>query len=918
VTRESGPRRDDSGAADDRLDRAVEAAYLFAAEESEVSALFLIERQHGISSRVLLGGKEDATPAEPAADPARERFTVLREIGRGATGIVFEGRDEELGRPIVLKMLPPEHVHDNAEVRRFLEEAQIGGQLQHPGIVPVYGLGLDTHDRPFFAMQRIEGETLATVLAQRERPAQERERCLEVFLRVCRAVAYAHTSGVVHRDLNPHNVMVGSFGEVHVVDWGLAKLLDRTEGVTDGRTSEAAAYLSPEQAAGRDDEVDERADVFSLGAILCEILTDRPPYVGSRREQLEQAVAGEVGPALDRLRGSEAEGEVIELAVRCLSPTRDDRPRDAGAVARTVSELLSLAEQRARDTEVQAAEERARAEREREDERLAQHKAEAEKRARVWTLVVAAAVVATVSLAVLEFLSLDRANRERADRTHRALTEATRRAEELESAGRLGEAAEWARRAVDLAGTGRAEADARERVTELHARVQAQARVERAAEERARQESELVTRLESFRAHAKVHEPELPSRLHALYASAFRDFGIDMEKLGAEEAAAKLRECGPVQELVTFLDDWSWILRPVVGRECPASDPHLWEKLIEIALLADPDEWRDRFRRIASEGTGKGLRTAAVEAESVDLPARTMAVLARHLRADAPRFAKAVLRRAYLRYPHDYWINRQLSDALRRDESLSHLRAALAARPDDPCTMRDLAERLLGEGDVEAAVALARRSLGLSPAHAAHYDTLAAALWAQSERDEAIRTYRQAIALDPKSGRSHMGLAACLASLAEYEAAAGSYRKAVRLAPGNAEVLRRAAGFFANCADAARRDPELAVALAQRGVEREPAERASYHVYGTALYRVGRYEDAIGMLLKAVQLGGNDGGPVDWYWLAMAHQRSGHAAEAGEWLEKAERAIAGIEPLDDGLAALRAEARAVRETGGAK
>ncbi|MHC5044854.1 MAG: hypothetical protein ACYTGI_21050, partial [Planctomycetota bacterium] len=83
MTRESGPRRDDSGAADDRLDRAVEAAYLFAAEESEVSALFLIERQHGISSRVLLGGKEDATPAEPAADPARERFTVLREIGRG-------------------------------------------------------------------------------------------------------------------------------------------------------------------------------------------------------------------------------------------------------------------------------------------------------------------------------------------------------------------------------------------------------------------------------------------------------------------------------------------------------------------------------------------------------------------------------------------------------------------------------------------------------------------------------------------------------------------------------------------------------------------------------------------------------------------------------------------------------------------
>jgi len=365
VTRERGPRRDDSGAADDRLDRAVEAAYLFAAEESEASALVLIERRHGISSRILLREKDDTTPVEPGPERARERFTILREIGRGATGIVFEGRDEELGRPIVLKMLPPEHAHDDAEVRRFLEEAQIGGQLQHPGIVPVYGLGLDAHDRPFFAMQRIEGETLATVLARRGQPGQERERCLEVFLRVCRAVAYAHASGVVHRDLNPHNIMVGSFGEVHVVDWGLAKLMDRTEGGTDGRTSEATAYLCPEQAAGRDDEVDERADVFSLGAILCEILTGRPPYGGSRDEQLAQAAAGNVGPACDRLRGADADPELLELAVRCLSPARDDRPRDAGVVARTVGELLAHAEQRARDTEVQAAEERARAERER-------------------------------------------------------------------------------------------------------------------------------------------------------------------------------------------------------------------------------------------------------------------------------------------------------------------------------------------------------------------------------------------------------------------------------------------------------------------------------------------------------------------------------------------------------------------------
>jgi tetratricopeptide (TPR) repeat protein len=415
--------------------------------------------------------------------------------------------------------------------------------------------------------------------------------------------------------------------------------------------------------------------------------------------------------------------------------------------------------------------------------------------------------------------------------------------------------------------------------------------------------------------------------LHASYVAAFQELGIDVENLSAEEAAAKLRECSAVEELATFLDDWSWLLRPVVGRRCPASDPLLWDKLTDIALLADPDEWRNRFRRADRDTHARDtlVRAAAVEAETVDLPAPTLRALASNLRrVSAPVYRRAVLRRAYLRYPQDYWINRQLAEFLtevpgmaartrrhRSAEALAHLRAALALRPDDTCTMSDLAGMLLRQGDHEAAEALARRSLQFAPAHAVHYATLAAALRARGDREQAIDTYRRAIALDPKSGRSHGGLAACLASLGEHEQAAEHYRRAVDLAPGDAEVLRWAADFFANCADLGLRDPAFAVTLAERAVERSSTERASYHVCGMVLYRAGRYEDALKRLEQAARLAWSEVGPREWYWLAMVHERLGRHAEAEEWFAKAERAIAEREPAGVDLATLRAEARAV-------
>jgi serine/threonine-protein kinase len=200
-------------------------------------------------------------------------------------GIILRSRDVDLGREVAMKVLRDELSEDAELLRRFVEEAQIAGQLQHPGIVPVYELGLRADGRPYFTMKLVKGSTLAVLLGARRDPLEDRTRMLSIFEAVCHTVAYAHARGVVHRDLKPSNVMVGAFGEVQVVDWGLAKVSvaaeparGRRRPTTVRRTGDADCsrgvhhgtprYMPPEQATGDVERVDERADVFALGGML--------------------------------------------------------------------------------------------------------------------------------------------------------------------------------------------------------------------------------------------------------------------------------------------------------------------------------------------------------------------------------------------------------------------------------------------------------------------------------------------------------------------------------------------------------------------------------------------------------------------------------------------------------------------------
>jgi hypothetical protein len=350
--------------------------------------------QSGSSPTATSSTEPDVLPAVPPASvegPAG-RYELLDEIARGGMGAVLRATDRTLGRDVAVKVLQERFAAGSLVARRFLDEARIAGQLQHPGIPPVHDLGTLADGRPFLAMKLIKGRTLEALLRDRPDPSADRGRFLAAFEQVCQAVAYAHSRRVIHRDLKPANVMVGAFGEVQVMDWGLAKVLSdrplpapvadgdsgerpateiRSDRDTEGSETQAGsvlgtpAYMAPEQAVGAVDQVDARSDVFGLGAILAVILTGRPPFVGADAESTRVLAArGKVDECFARLDACGADPELVTLCKRCLSPERDDRPAEAGAVATAVAGLRAAAEERARQAEldrVRAEGERARA-----------------------------------------------------------------------------------------------------------------------------------------------------------------------------------------------------------------------------------------------------------------------------------------------------------------------------------------------------------------------------------------------------------------------------------------------------------------------------------------------------------------------------------------------------------------------------
>jgi Flp pilus assembly protein TadD len=306
------------------------------------------------------------SPGAPdKADRTGSRYRTLRLLGKGGLGEVFVALDEELNREVALKEIQEKHHSSGDSVVRFLLEAEVTGRLEHPGVVPVYGLGRYPDGRPYYAMRLIKGETFKDAIERfhkadlpgrdpGERSLAFRE-LLRRFIDVCNAMAYAHSKGVLHRDLKPANVMLGHFGETLVIDWGLAKVLgrptaDSTEGVSLLQGMQTASlggtglagtpgYLSPEQAEGRTNELSPASDVYSLGIMLYELLTGQGPFKGGPLEQTLSRHRRGVFTPPRHLNSSVPRGlEAVCLKAMALQP--EDRYASAKELAADVDHWL--------------------------------------------------------------------------------------------------------------------------------------------------------------------------------------------------------------------------------------------------------------------------------------------------------------------------------------------------------------------------------------------------------------------------------------------------------------------------------------------------------------------------------------------------------------------------------------------------
>jgi serine/threonine protein kinase/tetratricopeptide (TPR) repeat protein len=302
-----------------------------------------------------------------AAGSDRCRFRVLRPHAHGGLGAVFVALDTELNREVALKRILDRHADDPSSRQRFLVEAEITGGLEHPGIVPVYGMGTYADGRPYYAMRFIRGDSLRDAIgkfhqetshADPGRRALEMSKLLRRFVDVCNAMEYAHARGVLHRDLKPGNIIVGKYGETLVVDWGLAKSLGDAGPANGGnerplRPSSASgsvetlagralgtpAYMSPEQALGELDRLGPRSDVYSLGATLYALLTGKAPFSGAMEDVISAVTKGEF--AAPRVHDASVPRALEAICLKAMALRPEDRYASCRALADDVERWLA-------------------------------------------------------------------------------------------------------------------------------------------------------------------------------------------------------------------------------------------------------------------------------------------------------------------------------------------------------------------------------------------------------------------------------------------------------------------------------------------------------------------------------------------------------------------------------------------------
>ncbi len=676
---------------------------------------------------------------EVAPPPAVPGYEVLGELGRGGMGVVFKARQVGLNRLVALKVIRAGGLSSPEEVARFHQEAEAEARLQHPHIVQIHEVGKH-QGQPFFVLEYLAGGSLDRLVAGTPQPPRQ---AAELVQALARAVQYAHERGIVHRDLKPANVLLAEDGTPKVTDFGLAKLADREGGQTrTGDVLGTPSYMAPEQAQGKAREVGPAADVYALGAILYELLTGRPPFLGATSvDTLQQVVFQEPVP-VHRLQ-PKAPRDLETVTLKCLHKDPKRRYGSAGELAEDLGRFLRQEPVRARPVGRAA--------------RLARW---ARRNPVLAALTAATALSLLVSSAVSWQLYFGERQRAREAETTRqqvneALLKATQLRERARAAG--GDLVKWAeavaamKGARDLAISGHAGADLRARAEEGLAAVLAEERQARDRLERAEKQRRLLARFEDIHLGIAVTtdgkgytEPGFTKAARD-YAKAFRENDLDPDRLSVEEAAKRIGDLPErvAQAVVSGLDYWvyaEWCAY-YIRRRTPGGKPvsrfdlafspdqtlirnlKIWRNRLTVAQAADPDPLRRRLRGAVMRLDFRGLAKLVESLDAASLPAPTVRIAAETLYVTGGlRQAVELLRQAQRRgHAGDFWVNYLLAAYSAQanppawDDTVRYATAAFALRPDCVQALQVLATGLLGRRDTAKALDVCRQILVLRP-----------------------------------------------------------------------------------------------------------------------------------------------------------------------------------------------------------
>jgi serine/threonine-protein kinase len=801
--------------------------------------------------------------------PTIRGYEIQGVLGQGGVGVVYKTWHLRLNRPVALKMLLAGSYARLGEVERFLREAEAVASLRHPNIVQVYDVG-DADGCPYFTMELIEGGSLAQKL---EGTPYRAHQAAVLVATLAEAIQAAHQCGFIHRDLKPSNVLLTADGTPKVTDFGLARRLEGSVGLTlSGAPMGTPSYMAPEQARGDKGAIGPATDVYALGAILYELLTGRPPFRGeTATATLQQVVAddpvlpGRLNPAVPR--------DLETICLKCLQKGPSERYASAAALADDLRRFER-------------------------GEPISARRAGALERAVKWARrrPAAAALLAAgvlmlggITAAAVWYVG---------DRARLRAEEDSRSAKvNGEANAALGQAEIHLKRL-------RARLDDPLAVRELLSDIEKwQGLVEHAGEDLKRAKSACVGNeallAEETRARMQVVEATVgreqaayglakdldtiaveaftssDSRYSQLlkavadYERRFSQQGLDIHQPGTDWFASAIRSSPARFALIAALDNWAWIagmnkcnermwilIRQGVGDRtawCAAlrEDPQL-ARLLELAKAADPDPWRDRFRDPALWADPAAVAPLADEQDVGRHSPTVLASLGWWLDSEAA--ATALYQRVLLDYPRDFWLHLHAAMRAREPGAKAGLaRAAIAIRPRNAMAYAQLALGLQEGGHWPESLLAVNRAIEINSNLAFAYQLRGLALLHEPDLPRAVASFQRAIDLDPGRHLAHYNLGQVLQQQGRYAEAEQAYLGAIKAHPTSNHAYNSLARLLATCRDDKARDGKRAVEYATTACERTDWKDPLFlDTLAAAYAEARRFDEAVRYQMQAL------------------------------------------------------------------